>query len=486
MTDMIPQVQRRGGPRSKSGCETKHVKCNEGRPHCRRCLETGGICQYPVDAATQQGVLALSRYAIPFRIPGSQQDRQLLHYFCVQGSSELTGFLDSDFWSRLVMQRSHDHNVVRQATLALSYAHRCISTTDSSSPDYEPLPAESIVRYNKAMRALRKHLSHNIDMKRASSFVVPLICAILFFCFESTQGNIEAAVQHLDFGLKILSQRPKETSCDPENKDLTTLRRILARLDLQASIFLLDKGRLPKYVTTCDLKRPYQGPSQFRTIQDAQDELTIILHRQITFLILHKELEFTPGPDLPPKVVAEKRMILELYTRWEAKLDQFEQKYKAREHEGLHDFSGHTETETLHDAAYVRSKAPPKSTQPASSVLRMHCHLFRLLFKASLPLDESIFTMPEYQSRKIFENLLDLAESTLTGRVGTSVTKSVAAETGIVAPLFLISTKCRDTDISYRAFNLLATCGRREGLFDAQVATQLVVRTSPPDSASPL
>ncbi|KAJ0149891.1 Sphingomyelinase [Fusarium oxysporum f. sp. albedinis] len=44
--DAKPKYKRASTPKVRTGCITwiRHLKCDEGRPHCRRCLGDGVIC----------------------------------------------------------------------------------------------------------------------------------------------------------------------------------------------------------------------------------------------------------------------------------------------------------------------------------------------------------------------------------------------------------------------------------------------------------
>lgn len=67
--------------------------------------------------------LSITNYSLPFRVQGSQGDRQMLHYFFAQGSSDVSGFLSSDFWTRALPQQIQHDYVIRQALVALSSLH---------------------------------------------------------------------------------------------------------------------------------------------------------------------------------------------------------------------------------------------------------------------------------------------------------------------------------------------------------------------------
>ncbi|KAI3317260.1 hypothetical protein HD806DRAFT_551001 [Xylariaceae sp. AK1471] len=446
MSPSRPNPIRKGGQRSRRGCRTckaRHIKCDEARPGCQRCLQMGLACGgYSTTDGDQRlinfmNASPITAYAIPFRIPGSQQDRRLLHYFCVRGADDLSGHLSSDFWTRLVLQYSHHYVSVRQAVVALSCAHQNYTTADdicSSSP------ADAMAQYSRAMRSLRKYMSAGIDSKEAVSAVVPLICSVIFFCFENTQGNTEAALQHLNSGVAILvrhKENEKRTQNDEDRENVDLLEQILTRLDLQASMF--DDG----------LKT--LAFSIFKTIDNAQADLTRLQSWMLQFLISNNIFKFWSENDLPDDAKLEKKAIEKAYTEWNDKFDRLLHTQKSQVGKTLQD------TDSI-------------------TILRIHYYIFQLLLSNNFPYDPSVFSgSSESANSYTLNKILDLVESTPQARGDRS--RSLGAETGIIPPLFLIVMKCTDPVIFNRALTLLLnTKGSREGLFNSHVVAEIAMR----------
>ncbi|KAH8165454.1 hypothetical protein CIB48_g2804 [Xylaria polymorpha] len=456
----------------------RHLKCDETKPYCRRCSETGTACDgYPTAVLNNQVATSLilppiAAYAIPFRIPGSQQDRRLLHYYCVQGAEDLSGHLSSEFWTRLVLHHSHDNIVVRQAVVALSCAHQNYITTNHNSGNL-PSP-DAMVHYGKAMRSLRKYMSAGIDNKEEVSAIVPLICSVLFFCFENTHGNTEAAIRHLNSGMAILARHKEGGRLVPDSRNperLDLLEQTLARFDLQASMF--DDARpLTRLGSTVE---PETSASRtFKTIDDAQADLTRLQSRMLQFLISNNPFKFCPEHDLPEKLKLEKQAIEEAYKKWNEKLNQYghEQSIPPEERSGPHS-RNEGDGEEGRAAQVFEAEA---AHDPGIAILRIHYYVFRLLLAASFPHDPSIFSgAPDSVNNYKLNKILDLIESTPQAQGGGS--RSLAVETGIIAPLFLVVIKCTDITIFKRAFDLLSALnGRREGMFDSRVLADIASR----------
>ncbi|KXJ87587.1 hypothetical protein Micbo1qcDRAFT_197850 [Microdochium bolleyi] len=214
----------------------------------------------------------IKSYAIPFRVPGSQLERQLLHHFCVEAAEDLSGYLVSDFWLRTVLRRSQDEIAVRQAVVALSSLHRaykcgdggkCGESSTSSPISREDAFAETRILYNKGLRSLRKQLRNYSNLpagkdtadasnkdgdnpprrdEKRQSLVVPLICCAIFHYYEAVRGNLNAALQHVVAGRAMLDMEQKSLSplhngSGEDMADLALLAVMFARFQVQAVTF---------------------------------------------------------------------------------------------------------------------------------------------------------------------------------------------------------------------------------------------------------
>ena len=440
---------------------TRRIKCDETRPSCQQCRNTGRHCDGYTIALGNAAVAPSSRlgsitsYAIPFKIPGGQKERRLLHYFCVKGAAELSGGSPSDFWTRLSLQRSHDQLVVRQAVAALSSLH--LDLTTASTPAIEGSPStgdadsstlelgrECNALYNQALRSLRKYLNQGIDTGEPTSPIVPLLCSALFYCLECARGNVAAALQHLQSGAMILMQE-QERRKDREStigeggdaESMAVLEDMFYNLDLQATMY--DDARIPLLPERTTAHS--QPNATFTSIADAKASLTVLLNWLLRFLISNGKYKFWPIDQIPAAVLDERASLVRAYDAWRCGFDGL-----VKEHQ-------------------------------SSPVLQIHYLVFRLLLDGSLPHDPTAFDgEPESENARKIYAILELAESAVGAQRDATPDempktngRTISAETGIVAPLFLVAMKSRDSGIVGRALSVLAASNRREGLYDARV-----------------
>lgn len=374
-------------------------------------------------------------------MPGSQQDRQVIHYFCVQGSYDIAGYFSSSFWSETVLQASHHDTTVRQALVALSSLHLDYTSLDENG---EPR-IEVLTQHGRALRALRKRVeAGGPDCTRTA-----LICCILFYCFESTLGNSETAMMHLENGLKLLPNSPAP-NCDYQKfPDLSELSDVFERLDLQATIF--DDSRRPVLLPKSE-DELFQESRTFETLQDARNALTRLQNRLFHFINNNLVFKDCPADDLPGSVISEKESLLKAFVTWKARFE-----------------------------SVVSCLEKDSHTSCGRKVLLVQWHLSRMLLDADFPHNEKIFcAAPNAEAEvvlKVAGEVVRVAEEIdVPTRVIRSPRRNLSSEGGLIAPLFVLGMKCSDQFICATVAELLARLKRREGLYDSQTMAAITRR----------
>ena len=424
------------------------MRCDETRPSCSKCIRSGWKCDgyeahAPVAAqgtskrvAARAPALSIASYAIPFRMPGSQQDRQIIHYFCVQGSCDIAGYLSSSFWSETVLQASHHDAAARHALVALSSLHLDYATSDEAD---QPR-IEVLNQHGRALRALRKRVeAGGPDCTRTA-----LICCILFYSFESTLGNNETAMIHLENGLKLLPNSHARNRDYHETSDLSDVSEVFERLDLQATIF--DDSRRPVVLLRSE-DELLQESQMFGTLQDARKALTRLQNQLFHFINNNLAFKDCPTNALPKNVLSEKDSLLKALVAWKAKFEPVDS-VKSCPERNYH-------------------------TSCGRKVLLIQWHLSRMLLDADFPHNEAVFgASPNEEAEKVLKLAGDVIMVTEEDRVPARVTKSprrnFSSEGGLIAPLFVLGMKCSDQSICTMVAELLTRLRRREGLYDSQ------------------
>lgn len=390
--------------------------------------------------------IPVSSYAIPFKVPGSQSDRLVLHYYCTRAASELSGYLPSDFWTRSLLQSSHQEPAVRHALIALGTLKLSFETSSSPVSSMQTMVNPAVqAQYNKALGHLRKYMRINSE----PSVVVVLKCCVLFHAFESLRQEYKSALQHLENGLTIHSNATRTFSGgseldaeSPLQREMTDLGGVLSRMDIQATMF--DDTRVP----LLQQSQIIISESGFSATPDAQSCLDNLINDLFNMLTRNLHDIRSPIESLPLALVEKKASLLRRFDEWERANEKLSQRRSTKNEEGA----------------------------CAELYLAIIHQTGRLLLQSRFPNNFDVFTAIPNPS---IARILNMAEELVSTQEGQAEPlhqqrRVYSAETGIIAPLFLIAIKCGDPTLSSQAARLFSRVNRREGFHDSQMLMGIV------------
>ncbi|KAH6685061.1 C6 zinc finger domain-containing protein [Plectosphaerella plurivora] len=422
--------------------------------------------QSPASSQSSPELLELTAYSIPFRMPGSQRDRQLLHYFCVRGAAELSGFVNNDFWSQTALLASQNETIVRQSLIALSSLHLDLSRASGSDIVTEKVGKETLTQYGKALRSLQTRINRSDETPQArfETSKAALICCALFHCFESAMGESEAALRHLSNGLHLLAEHDKHQAVEDEH--MPSLRDLFGRLDLQATFF--DDGRTPSLQMVSPLERNtglFAGPmGTFFTLGEAQKHLNRLQNWLLHLITDNLQYHNQPAHCVPQSALAEKAQLVMEFQHWAQRYNNF--------------ISGSSE--------FGQSEFVHGGRDQAVQTLWAHHAMSEMLLASKIPDNPEIFgDIPNHRALQLIQRcesiLLPLTKvegsspcSSFSGTFTALPYRSLSSETGVIVALFLLAMKCADEQVIEAATDLLVTSQRREGLYDAVTMAKLV------------
>ncbi|RDW75456.1 hypothetical protein BP6252_06598 [Coleophoma cylindrospora] len=201
----------------------RRVKCDEARPHCRRCITFEVKCDGYATPKCQSSNLVDDRTGQtprrkqgPDPLASSQlttslfdaEEHQYFHYFCNSTVAELSGYFENEFWGRLILQTCHHEPAVRKAVVAIAALGKTKEEAQIQAPR-SPAPVDlarakrhhqfALRRYDAAVKLMRCELNNagGHQVRRA------LVWSLLIYCFETYHGDHETALEHAQAGLKL-------------------------------------------------------------------------------------------------------------------------------------------------------------------------------------------------------------------------------------------------------------------------------------------
>jgi hypothetical protein len=388
----------------------------------------------------------------------SFQDEQQAHYFQFfqsETAAALSGGFPTTLWNRIVLQACVDEPCILQCTVAISALDKAGKV--KSSPlaiAYEEHHQYALRQYGKALKRLREITSSGED-----TFRIVLLASLLIFCFESFHGDVRLALKNVEHAVELMHGWLSSNVGSTNRKGFSPAPHIIedevvtaySRLDIHVMTWLDTPQPSRTSILKFAVTEPQPIPNSFGTLTEAKTIFDDIGNRVFQFLE-------TPREAMPkvPAIPAGMQNILSA--------DQ-----------GL-----------------------PSQDPPVAKELREWSKAFKpvlanarspagyLDFVGALTLRVHVVTL-ELSLRSYFFNETDihpfdifLPEYCEIVALCKSVTehhrfvKSFIFDTGIVGPLFMIVTQCRDRMLRQEAISVLKNASpRREGVWDALMVARV-------------
>ncbi|KAL4967121.1 Zn(II)2Cys6 transcription factor domain-containing protein [Aspergillus stella-maris] len=432
-------------PKVRTGCLTckqRRVKCDEGRPSCWNCSRTGRRCEgYPTSQSPtgNNGQLQTRQarpirvYNLPFKVPGSQADRQLLHFYCCETAGGLTSYSDPTLWSRLILQRSHHQPVIRSSLVTVAALYR--DYVQNGNVVAKSARDAAMQRIARCHRQLRLHLR-----SPEASPDTALICTIFFFAFETMIGDCVSATRHLDNGLTLLKQCQAAQSEDDEL--FPHLANIFSRLDIHASTF--DDERIPIMTLIKEeemLGSVHAVPITLSSLDEAENVLTKIQNWLMHHIIEHVRYKHKPLDEFPQDLLRQRFVLYQQFERFFFAFD-------------------------------ILLGSLPGDLSHRALLLRVQARMYYAILAENIP--GSPFG-PSAPNDGLRDTLADL-QTFLSLDVSDATTQKFTLSSQLVAILYFLCLKTPDPESKKMAFELLQNprLPAKDGLWEARKARYII------------
>ncbi|EXU96582.1 Zn(2)-Cys(6) zinc finger domain protein [Metarhizium robertsii] len=440
----------------------------------------------------------------PSNTLGFQQVEGLyFELFRVQTSSELSGYFNSNFWAQRVLQECHAESAIRHSVVALGALYKTLEQSHYIpiiSPDKKEMlqgTLEShwqvaVNQYSDAMNSMM--LLHGQSLR---SFRTRLMASILLACFDSFIGDHKQAIIQIQTGLSLLEQLktlyPNHRTPGPEGYIEDDLLNIFTRLAIQAKSYDMAFHFPQPYVirltpqqqsrgsspVSSDIGSPGSPPSiivppRFESLLEARLASDKLCERLLKFIERLQIAKNNKSNVLPE---SWRQYGIDLKSELDSWAVAFEHIFQSR-------FDPRV---SLIEKAGISAL---KMFQINSNVLflMMFCDTevkfdaFLPHFKAIVDLGWEVVSAEECRAAvegkvKTEDDQNQYANTKGAFRAGKlntpHIKPSFSADLGIVPPLFVVATKCREPRLRRQAIQLLRSSARREGMWDSELAANI-------------
>ncbi|KAK2593025.1 hypothetical protein QQS21_009279 [Conoideocrella luteorostrata] len=454
-------------------------------------------------------------------LPLQQDEGLYFQLFREQTASQMSGYFNSTFWAQCVLQECHAETAIRHAVVALGALYKTLEQTfylPTMPPERRDMHISSLVRhwqvaFKQYSEAVKSTLLLNGQSLRA--YRTRLMASILLACFDSFVGDHKPAILQIQSGLRMLehlqSQYPDHRVPRPEGYIEDELLNIFTRLAIQAKSYDMAFHFPQPYVIqlappqppspgssppSSDIGSPGSPssiviPIYFETLLDARLASDKLCTRLLKFI---ERLQIAKNNTSNVLPASWREFGIELKAELDAWSRAFEHIFQSR----LNPQLSHIEKAGI---------SALKMFQINSDVLflmmfcdtEVHFDAFYPHFKNIVSLGWEVVAAEERKAAAEMcrnpENCqhsqhVDSQGAFTAGQFNPSHIKpSFSADLGIVPPLYVVATKCREPNLRRQAIQLLRSSARREGMWDSELAANIgdwVMRIEELDETMPV
>jgi hypothetical protein len=386
----------------------------------------------------------------PSLFPGlTQTERRSLDHFQQRTALEIPGPFRSELWSIILPRVAQHEPAVRHAIFALSTMHESYATEDADRSIM--LSDWSSHHYSKALR-----LAVRIT-DPSQSFDTLLLTSLVFCALDSMKGQFDQSLQHAVSGIKIIARGRDPSSAPPIPDDV--LPQVFLALQTQA----MELGDLRVF-------RSHSGPvqifppvpRQFSSTEDAFCSMQVIINKMILFFDrfedASKHLVFIP-PEVPEALLPEFEHTHNQFRQWNDAMDQV----KTTDGDDNNQYMAYLLLKIYQSVLKIIFTTLEHNVPDIDS--------FQAEVRAVLKLIEVFL-----QSQGDFSSVDLHREGNSSPDETTRQRKVFSMSLGVVPLLFEIAIRTRSFELRSESTRLLASCNRREGVWDSKAAMRLAER----------
>ena len=364
------------------------------------------------------------------QIPRS--DKRALALYIDRISPVFSSYFGKSFWSSIILQLSHENNLVRNALL-------CASSLFES---FE-LPADNAASqrafyhsYNLAMKGLR-------DADSPPSTEIVLTACLLFTSYEFILGSFSRGLVHYQSGLKIAESRiqrlreEKRLNSPEASFLLTHIKPILNDYTLQAAAYgALEFPSQAQTITPSERHEMPHTPESFPSLHVAHHCLSGIVHH-----IAISEATLDRSWDT---VIAQQ--VRECLNQWLLSL-----------------------------MSYARTLGRSSLELEKWQLLFLYCNhqLAQLLFKKLVSTDETETDVTIRRRAASYKDIIDQYLEVEQGNKAKREALDLNSYIEGIVPLFVIAITAEDKNLRSEALSLLGGLKRKEANWDSEQAFKI-------------
>ncbi|KAF2165229.1 hypothetical protein M409DRAFT_24612 [Zasmidium cellare ATCC 36951] len=466
--------------------------------------------------------------ALPFQ---DSKELRYLEYFRLRTAPDIAGVHNPELWTYHVMQVAVAEPAIWHATLALGSLHERFESNASMSLSTADMEYP-LTQYGKAINILCSSIKGSADNLKET----PLLACAMFCAFESMGYHLHSALSHITSGLKVMTERKRAFLEDKRpDHSLHMLWPLFTRLDTQRlelgdSSFPADMPLIMHYRHVQTTKSIIKKPNMNEARHGFDSVLNLILHHikhiegpdvSIPFIakgtssadvglsdVVHDYLRWTSAfdpiivslgvtSDIPSALLLQIwRLLVNIMLRVDVEegemgFDRFQDEFRlmwslveeflcwSAQHSGsgeelLPEQTHSPLDDPLPEELCVRHTALTGEAAQRSGF--MGVNIQNTAEADSVRAEASAAQESGQKLLAYSQKTRSINPGVLRDRLtyaGLGIKPTFTFSHGVIYPLYVVISRCRNPAIRRRAWTLMNGCNRREGLWDSALAARL-------------
>ncbi|EXJ75705.1 uncharacterized protein A1O5_00212 [Cladophialophora psammophila CBS 110553] len=457
------QPRRASHEKSRNGCLTckiRRVKCDETKPYCRRCTETGRKCEGPVVREIrfiQNKMVSQAATPSPSRVVSllaplhAEDERRAWHYFMYGAAPAFAGTVETTFWQDHVPRLAQAYSFVWDTVVCLSsLAEHVPYVSPTAASDRTGLAKVTDQKHRQALRFYHKAIvsvRQLAELGQIDDSVVAL-SYLLFASVEYHHRNIKVANDLMTRCSRILTDNLRSLDTRPNSASGQVVHQMVASYVLKKTIVLATfrSSLSPHHVANNESSNLFETAlSRSPLLSEARVQFDSLMDQSYEAI---RHADFLPhiDDDEPRKVqyLSQRLLLLDELLQWKG--------------------------------SFVATKS--QTQDPEGSLIRSYLLMYwavcYISVAACLSPHQTVFDAYMDHFAEIVEHAT-LCLGQTTQRTKAKLLMS-SFDPGFIPPLYFCATKCRDPILRRAALRLMRQAPRQDNSW-AFVAPDRVVAT---------
>lgn len=330
------------------------MKCDETKPYCRKCIDTGRKCDGPLvrqlrfvnDESTSSPSTSKPQLEVSLLTPQhSDSERRAFQHFTHRVAPILAAAVDASFWEGLVPRLAQTYNFVWDAVVCISSLIEHVPYTSLKMPS-DPTGLTTIIN-REHQRALKLYIRAIANVRKLAERAqidksVVAFSYILFASVEYQQRNVKTGNELVKKCCKILTDNITSSQFSYASTEGKAIDQVIAPFVLRKAVTIatFGNGQPPQWVSSAEVDPAVRNLlSRFTALEKSISAFQALVFRSYEVIRL---ADFVPvvRDDDPGKALfmSQRQSLLDELLQWKVSFTTASSQMSNSETQWMHSY----------------------------------------------------------------------------------------------------------------------------------------------------